>query len=339
MRTVWTFIKKLYTEINDDNVTDGAAMMAYYAAFAVFPMLVFVVTLTLLILPADTLHQGVEMATLAMPHAMGQMIAQQVDRMAEAASSGFAIGGAALALWGASRGAASLTTALNRMFQKKETRPWWKRQLIAIGITLAVAVLIVLALGLLIVGPTLGHYVVDRFGEGGLFDELWFWGRWIGAGLIVMFVWALLYKFLPDTEAPFRVFTPGAIAGVVLWLGVSYLFSLYLSYHDTYEATYGALGGAIVFLTWLWMSNLALLVGAEINDVVADMRKHEDPAAAQLAHKEAPKAANGKQDGPEKRGEAGDVHHDDDVDHLEEEIPMHVIANRPPRDGTADRRH
>ncbi len=286
LRTAKRFIVALATSINDDNVTDVAAMLAYYAAFALFPMLVFVVTLTLLILPADTLHQGVAMLTQAMPGSIGQLMAAQVDRMADAATSGFAIGSAVIAMWGASRGAASLGMALDRMFQKKETRSWIKRQLIAIGLTLTVAVLMVIALGLLLVGPTLGHLAADRFGLGDAFDQVWSIGRWVGAGLIVMLVWAMLYKFLPDTKAPFRLFTPGAVVGVTLWLGVSYLFGLYLSYHDTYEATYGTLGGAIVFLTWLWLSNLALLVGAEINDVLADMRKDKDPAAAALAHEE-----------------------------------------------------
>ena len=208
--------------------------------------------------------------------------------MSETASSGFAIGGALLALWSASRGAASLTTALNRMFQKKETRGWIRRQIIALAITVVVALLIVVALGLLFAGPAIGHWIVDRWGEGSLFDQVWAYGRWVGAGLIVMFVWALMYKYLPDTDAPFRVFTPGAIAGVVMWLGVSWLFGLYVSYHDTYEATYGTLGGAILFLTWLWMTNLALLVGAEINDVLADLRRHHDAAAAELAKSETP---------------------------------------------------
>ena len=89
--------------------------------------------------------------------------------------------------------------------------------------------------------------------------------------------------FLPDTDAPFRVFTPGAITGVILWLAISYAFGVYLGHFNSYEATYGALGTAIIFLTWLWLSNIALLFGAEINDVLADLRAHEDPAAARLA--------------------------------------------------------
>jgi membrane protein len=96
-------------------------------------------------------------------------------------------------------------------------------------------------------------------------------------------VWAICYKFLPNTDAPFRIFTPGAALGVLLWLGISALFGLYLSHFNSYEATYGALGGAIIFLTWLWLSNVALLIGAEINDVIADIKAPTDAGAAQLA--------------------------------------------------------
>ncbi|HEU0029823.1 MAG TPA: YihY/virulence factor BrkB family protein [Kofleriaceae bacterium] len=277
------FTKRLFQEAMDDAITDVGAMMAYYAVLALFPMLVFVVTIALLVLDDSTVQQGVQMVTATMPQATAQFISQRVQQFMDTAGAGFAIGGAALALWGASRGAVGLSTALNAMFDKKETRPWWKRQLIAIGVTLGVAVLIVLALGMLVAGPMVGHFIADRFGLGDAFDVGWGIARWVGAGLLVMVVWAVLYKFLPDTDAPFRVFTPGAAIGVTLWLLVSYLFGLYLGHFNSYEATYGALGGAIIFLTWLWLSNIALLFGAEFNDVLADFRKHESAAAAELA--------------------------------------------------------
>jgi membrane protein len=277
------FLKHLFKDAIDDNITDVGAMMAYYAVLAIFPMIVFIITIAMLVLDHETVQQGVSMATTAMPSSTAQLVAQKVTDLMNAADAGFAIGGAALALWGASRGAVALSTALNSMYQKKETRPWWKRQLIAIGVTIGVALIVIIALALLVAGPIAGHYVADRFGLGGAFDVAWGIARWLGAGVLVMVVWAVLYKFLPNTKAPFRIFTPGAIVGVLLWLGVSSLFGIYLNYFNSYEATYGALGAGIIFLTWLWLSNIAILFGAEINDVLADFRKHESAAAAQLA--------------------------------------------------------
>lgn len=278
------FFKQLGKELVKDGVTDVGAMMAYYAVLALFPMLVFVISVALLVLDPDTVREGATLALSAAPASARDVIIERVNALIDASSAGFAIVGAVLALWGASRGAAGLMTALNAIFDKKETRSWFKRQAIAIGITLGVTLLIVLALGLMFIGPFAGHYVADRFGLGGAFDVAWGIARWVGAGLLVMVVWAVLYKFLANTDAPFRVFTPGAIAGVLIWLGISALFSLYLQHFNNYEATYGALGGAIIFVTWLWLSNIAILFGAEVNDVLADFRRDKDPAAARLSH-------------------------------------------------------
>lgn len=282
-------MRQLGKELVDDGVTDVGAMMAYYSLLALFPMLVFVMSLSLVVLDGDTVRQGADLALSAAPPAARELIMPRVDALIDASHAGFAIVGALLALWGASRGAVAMMTALNTIYQKKETRSWVKRQAIAIGVTLGVAVLIVLALGLLFVGPFAGHWAADRFGLGSAFDVAWGVGRWLGAGVLVMLVWAVVYKFLADTDAPFRVFTPGAICGVMLWLGISALFGVYLSHFNSYEATYGTLGGVIIFLTWLWLSNVAMLFGAELNDVIADFRRHKDPAAAELSHAEKPK--------------------------------------------------
>jgi membrane protein len=277
------FAKRLGKELIDDGVPDIGAMMAYYAVLAIFPMVLFVLSVGLLVLDDDTVREGLAMATSAMPPSAKAMIVTYVDKLLAASGAGFAFLGAALALWGASRGAVALMTALNQIFDKKETRSWIKRQAIAIAVTLAVAVLIIVALASLVAGPYLGHLLADRFGLGNAFDVFWGIARWLLAGVLVMTVWAVLYKFLANTDAPFRIFTPGAFVGVLGWLGISALFGLYLGHFNSYEATYGALGGAIIFLTWLWLSNIAILFGAEVNDVLASIRAETDPAAAQLA--------------------------------------------------------
>jgi membrane protein len=285
------FLSQLGHELLDDRIDDVGAMMAYYAILALFPMLVFVLTLAMLIVDTSTIHQGVAMVTEAMPGSTRAMIANRVQAFIDTAGAGFAVGSAAVALWGASRGAVALSNALNVMFDKEETRPWWRRQLTAIAVTIGVAIIVVVALALLVGGPLVGHWIADRFGLGDAFDTGWNIGRWIGAGLLVMVVWAILYKFLPNTDAPFRIFTPGAIVGVLLWLGISYGFGVYLEHFNSYETTYGALGGGIIFLTWLWLSNIAILFGAEVNDVLADLRSDRSSAARQLADPAEPRRA------------------------------------------------
>ena len=282
------FAKQLGKQCFVDDVDDVAAMMAYYAVFALFPMIVFIVSVGLLVLDRSMVHEGALFATQALPNALRVLISDRVTKLIDASDAGFAVLGALLALFAASRGAAALSGALNTIFNKKETRPFWKRQLIAVAVTLGVSVLVLLALAMLTLGPVFGHYVADRFGLGPTFDVAWGIGRWIGAGVLMMFVWAVLYRFLPDTDAPFRVLTPGAVAGVLLWIGISLLFGIYLSHFNRFDAMYGALGSAIVFLFWLWLSNLALLIGAEFNDVLADFRKNTSADAAELARKEVP---------------------------------------------------
>jgi len=282
------FLRRLVREIAKDNVLDLGAMLAFYAVLSLFPMVLFVVSLALLVLPSDVLDQGVRMVAAAIPEAARPVLVDRVEQLIHATTSGFAVTGAALALWGASRGASSLGGALNQVFEKKETRSWIVRQLTAIAVTLVVAALMIAALGLLVVGPAAGHWLMDRFALGSAFDTAWSIGRWIGAGVLVMLVWAIAFRFLPDTDAPFCVFTPGAACGVVLWPALSWGFGVYLQHAGSYEATYGTLGGAIIFLTWLWLSNITMLLGAEIDDVLADFRKHDSPAAARLAAREVP---------------------------------------------------
>lgn len=256
-----TFVRRFQR----DKVTDVAAMLTYYAVFALFPLALFIVTVALLILPTSAIEEAVAMATRTVPPQVAQLITQQALHMEAAAAGGLVLGSAALALFAASRGALSLGRALNAIFNEAETRPWWKLQLRAVAVTLGVSAIVLIALALLVLGPVAGGWLAEQLGLGGPFRVAWRVGRWVGAALLIMFVWSVLYRFLPDTHARFRLFSPGAVVGVLLWIGATYLFSLYVRSVGHYERTYGALGAVIVFLTWLWLSNLALLIGAEID--------------------------------------------------------------------------
>jgi membrane protein len=259
------FLRRLGHAVVRDAIDDVGAMMAYYAILAAFPMLFFVVTLAALVLPSHTIAEGARLALETVPSIARPLVAAQVDSVTHA-HAGFAFGTVVFAVWGASRGASGLMLALNRLFGRVETRSWLQRQAIAIALTVGLAVLLVIALGLLVGGPILGRVVANRFGLGGVFDIAWTVGRWMAAGLLVMVVWALAYRFLPDTDAPFRIFTPGAVVSVGLWLGISRLFALYLDHVGSYTSIYGALGGVVIVLTWLWLSSMSLLFGAEINE-------------------------------------------------------------------------
>jgi membrane protein len=272
-------LRELGRHLLDDNIMNISAMLAYYAVLALFPLLVFVVSVALLILPHDVLAEGMRMATEAVPPELRAIVMKRMTQLIDATNTKFALTGVVLAVWGASRGSVSLGQALNQLFGRRETRSWVRRQVTAIAVTLAVAAMMLVALALLVVGPMAGRWLDDRFGLGDAFDAVWLVIRWVGAGVLVLVMWAIAYRFLPDTDARLRVFTPGAILGVVLWLVASWGFGVYLGHARSYEATYGALGGGIAFLTWLWISNMALLVGAEINDVLVATSPHDLPPA------------------------------------------------------------
>jgi membrane protein len=274
-----TFLRKLAHAVARDAIDDVGAMMAYYAILAVFPMLLFVVTLAVLVLPANTIAEGASFVLEAAPSSARSLVESQVHTLTLQARAGFAFGTVVFAVWGASRGVSGLSRALNRLFRKVETRSWLRRQAIAIAITVGLGVLLVIAIGVLVVGPMLGHVVADRLGLGNAFNIGWTVGRWMAAALLVMIAWALAFRFLPDTDAPFRIFTPGAFVGVVLWLVISRLFALYLDHFASYESIYGALGSAVILLTWLWLSSMSLLLAAEINAVFADVRSEHSEHA------------------------------------------------------------
>jgi membrane protein len=266
-----SILRRLGHAVVRDAIDDVGAMIAFYAILAVFPMLFFVVTLAALVLPAHTITDGAALALGAAPSGTRELFAAQIDGVTSHAHPGFAFGTVILAVWGASRGASGLMLALNKLFGRVETRSWLRRQAIAIALTLVVAVLLLIALGLLVTGPLLGRVIEERLGLGSVFAIGWTASRWVLAGMLVLVVWALAYRFLPDTDAPLRIFTPGAIVSVGLWLAISRLFGLYFDHVGSLTFIYGALGTAVLILTWLWLSGMALLLGAEINEMLVEL--------------------------------------------------------------------
>lgn len=276
--SIGRILKETWNGFNKHRLGDLAAMLTYYAIFALFPFAILTVTLTLMFMPPDVLRDAFKLIAVTLPGPVAAFATEQLAKMEQQAAGGFAIAAFLLAVWGSSRGAVALQTVLNEIHEVKETRPWWKVQLVAIGTTLGVSILILTALALLLVGPAVGHWIADKLYLGTVFDVAWTIGRWVGAAILVMLVWACLYYFLPNIKRRFRWVTPGAIVGVLLWLAASRGFIFYADNFASYDKTYGTLGIAIVFLTWIWLSSMTLLVGGEIDDAIDEIRKQKEPA-------------------------------------------------------------
>jgi len=261
------FGTKLKNEYKRDNVNDSAAALTYFGVLALFPFLLFVVTLGgLVIRPEQIQALTGELATVAPGEAVGLM-QNQLTSVASSSSGGLLTVSILGALWAASGGIAALMRALNTMYDVEEGRPFWKVRLIAIGTTLLTAVIAITAALVAIAAPAVAHAI------GGPLGTAIEWLRLPVAGLFMMFLWAVLYWALPDVEQKFKFITPGSIVGVVIWVAASWGFSVYVRNFGKYDATYGTLAGVIVMLLWMWISAQVLLIGAEINAIL----EHESP--------------------------------------------------------------
>ena len=172
-------------------------------------------------------------------------------------------------LWAASNGMGAITQALNVAYDVKESRPWWKQRLVAIGLTIGLTVLIITALTLVLYGGRIADSIAGSYGFGSVFTLAWKIVQWPIVLAFMLLAFALIYYFAPDLhDQDWKWITPGAAIGVTLWLLVSFGFRLYLHFFDSYSKTYGSLGAVIILMLWLYLTGTAILVGGEINSEI-----------------------------------------------------------------------
>ena len=271
--SVFEILKRTVAEIGDDNCVGLAAQLAFYFFLALFPALLFLVAL-LGYLPIDralfTLLDAIE------PLAPREMIVLLRDQIAELRSGShaslltFVIVGA---IWSSSAATVAIIDALNRAYDVTEWRPWWKRRLLAVGLTIGLAVVIVAALLFVLVGPDVVLWAATRFGFAPAVASIWSVLRW---PLIVFFVMLgidLVYHFAPNLRRDWAWLTPGSVVAMAMWIGSSLVFKLYVSRFADFNETHGAIGGIIVILLWFYVSSFAILVGAELNGVIEQARR------------------------------------------------------------------
>ena len=186
-------------------------------------------------------------------------------RLANNENGGLLTFGVAAALWSSSAALVSIVGALNRAYDIEEGRPWWKVRLVAIGLTLGVAVIVLVALSLVLGGPALAETLGQTTGWGAPFEWTWLVLQWPLVFALVTTGIGLVFYFGPDADQDWVWISPGAVAATILWLLVSLLFKLYIANFTDYEGSYGTVGGVIVVLLWLYISGIAILAGAELN--------------------------------------------------------------------------
>lgn len=272
------FVMELKDEVQTDNLSAVAGSVTFATLLSLFPFLIFLVALAgILINPADIQHLVTQMQGVAPPDAV-RLVEQYLTNLTQASGGGLLTFGAVGAIWAASRGVRAFIHALNVAYGFAEDRPGWKVALLATATVLVGAVILVLLVGAVVALPA----VAQRFNLPLL--QVASLLRLPVAGLLMLVVWAALDSVLPAKRRPFRPFTFGNLAGLVLWLLASWGFSLYVSNFGNYNATYGALGGVIVLLLWMNLSVLVFLLAAEMNGLLERVEEGTFERGSRLAH-------------------------------------------------------
>ncbi len=270
------FLGRLRREWKHNKLSDAAAALTFYGVLAFFPFLLFIVALAGLVIQPAQVQALVGELGREFPQAFSQLPSAQLAELTSGPIRGILTFSALAAVWSATAGVVSLMKALNTAYGVPESRPLWKVYGIALGMMLAGAVLALLAGLVAVAAPAFA----TRLGPP--WTTLAGWLRLPLAALLMMILWGILYSVLPATRLNFKFIIPGSVVGVLVWLAASLGFSTYVAHFSTFGITYGALGGIVVLLLWMWISSLALMLGAELNAVLARQRPERTPAQGEL---------------------------------------------------------
>lgn len=264
------FFLRLYEKAFYEDIFSRAAQVAFYFSFAIFPLLLFLVTLFGLILEsADDFRLDLfRYLRQIMPVSAYKLVEGTITEVMNSSSGGKLTIGLLIAIWSASAGIDSLRIALNGVYNLKETRWWWTTKAISIAMTIGLALLIFIALGIIFYGS---HFIVWTLNLINLpIPSPFFLGvlQWATIFIVLLLAFALLYVVCPNhSPRHWKFVTPGSIIGIILWLLFSTGFRFYLQYFDTYAKTYGSLGAMIILMFWLYLTALVMLTGGAINAI------------------------------------------------------------------------
>lgn len=275
--------KRVYAEYKNDDVPGLAAELSYRFFLALFPFAIFLAALGGVIASAvgvdDPAREALDVVGDALPEDAASVVATQVEAVVQGQSGGLLSVGFLGALWAASGGVGALMKALNRTFDVDEERMWWKKYAIRLGLTAFIGVVGLGALVVMVAGQVFAQDLADGLGAGGASRDVLPLLRLPLAILLVMVLMAFLYWSAPNVDTKIAWISPGAVLFTLVWVAASVGFAFYVANFANYNATYGALGGVVVLLIYLYVTNITILLGAELNAVVQKERERiEGPA-------------------------------------------------------------
>ncbi|MBT2507805.1 YihY/virulence factor BrkB family protein [Streptomyces sp. ISL-98] len=263
----WTgVLKRTVKEFKEDNLTDLAAALTYYGVLSIFPALLALMSI-LGLLGTSSIKPLIDNVGSLAPGAVRDILNSTLTQLesGQGKASAALIIGIVVALWSASGYIAAFMRASNAVYDIGEGRPVWKTLPTRFGITLVVVVLLAaIAIGVVFTGK-LAQKTGEVLGMGDTAITVFNYVKWPVLVLLFSFVIALLYWAAPNVKRGFRWVTPGSILAVLIWIAASALFALYVANFSSYDKTYGSLAAVIIFLVWLWISNIAILLGLEFN--------------------------------------------------------------------------
>ncbi|WP_410638880.1 YihY/virulence factor BrkB family protein [Amycolatopsis sp. lyj-346] len=270
-------LKRTFKQFNRDNLTDWAAALTYYGVLSLFPGII-VLTAILGLLGPDKIQTVIDNVNQVVPGQGKDILVGAIKELTGSRSLAgpLAILGLLGALWSASGYIGAFMRASNAIYGMPEGRPIWKVVPLRVALTIAIVVLLALcALGVVATG-SVARRIGDLIGLGSTGVLVWDIAKWPVMALLVSVAFALLYWVGPNVRQPgFKWLTPGGLLAVLLWVLASAGFALYVANFGSYNKTYGSLAGVIVFLVWLWIFNLAVLLGAELDAELARGRTIE----------------------------------------------------------------
>jgi membrane protein len=251
-----------------DDMPSYAAALAYRALFALFPFLALLVSLVTFLGAFGFFDWLIEQAYAALPERFASLWEEVIEGVQNQTQGELLLVTIGIALWSVSSGVRTLTKALNAVHDVEETRPSWQRYVLSFFYALGLAIMVILAMGLMLIGPSAVEWIAGLVGLDEMFVSLWTWLRLPVALVLMMLSVSIVYWALPNVNHPYRLITLGAALSIIFWVLASVGFSFYLANFANYSVVYGSLGVAFVLLLYFYISAAVLLLGAEVNAAI-----------------------------------------------------------------------
>ena len=281
--------KRVWTEANEDEIFDRAAALSYYFVFAIFPALLFLTSLLGMLPSPDLMKRVMAYVEQAMPADSASIIEKTLSEIVGNARGSLASIGALSALWAASGGLNAMMTALSVTYDVQDSRSWLKRKAIAIGLTFALAIVLLSAAVLMVFGGPIGWFLGNTVGLGNVALRVWSILQWPLAVVFLVFGIALLYYAAPAvTHRKWYWVTPGSLVATLGWIAMSIGLRFYVSHFSNYTATYGSITGVVLLLLWLYLTGVVLLLGSEVNAEIEHAAAARGAATAKARGEKAP---------------------------------------------------